>query len=279
MAAAHVCPGDAVVLPLPPALVVLAYLAAALVGLGAGVGVNALADRVEGDEEPPWRSGDCVVCRKPLPARRLVPLVGVLALGRRCPACGAALGWRRPLVDGALALVVPLLLAHAYMPSAPGAATHLTPALIFALDTSAAAVLALIFVVDLEHHLVLDLTVYPLAVVFIGAALLLDRKALAAMGLAAVISGGLFLLFFAAGYLIYHQEALGFGDVKLAALIGLVVGWPGVLGALGVCAAVGAASTMILLGLGRVNAKSFIPFGTFLSVGAVVALLLAPPLW
>lgn len=263
-------------LPLSPALSVLAYFAAALLGLGGGVAVNALADRVAGDEEPPWRAADCATCRKPLPARRLLPLMGVLSLGRRCPACGAALGWRRPVVDGALALIVPLLLTHAF---APGVTTHLPPALIFALDAITAAVLALVFVVDLEHHLILDIVIYPLAVLLIGAALLLDHKALAAMGVAAVVSGGLFLLFFAAGYLIYHEEALGFGDVKLAVLIGLVVGWPGILGALGICAAVGAASAMILLGLGRVGAKSYIPFGTFLSLGAVLALLVTPPLW
>lgn len=263
-------------LPLPPALSALAYLATALLGVAAGVAVNALADRVAGDEEPPWRSADCVACRKPLPTRRLLPLVGVLALGGRCPACGAALGWRRPTVEGALLIVFPLLLAHAF---APGATIHLSPLLIFALDAAAAAVLALVFVVDLEHHLILDIVTYPLAALLIGAALLLDHKALAAMGLAALVSGGLFLLFYLAGYVIYHEEALGFGDVKLAVLIGLVVGWPGIIGALGICAAVGAASAMLLLGLGRVGTRTYIPFGTFLSLGAVAALLVSPPLW
>ena len=263
-------------LPLSPPLALLAFLAVALTGLGAGVAVNALADRVAGDEEPPWRSADCVACRKPLPSQRLLPVVGVFALRRRCPACGAPLGWRRPLVDGALAVTFPLLLARAF---AHDGVRHLAPGLIFAVDVVAVVVLALVFVIDLEHHLVLDVVIYPLAALLVGVALVLDHKALAAMGVAAVVSGGLFLLFYVAGWVLYRQEALGFGDVKLGALIGLAVGWPGIIGALGICAAVGASSAMVLLGLGKVSARTYIPFGTFLSLGAVVALLLTPPYW
>lgn len=263
-------------LPLPLPVTILAYAVVALVGLGVGVSVNALADRVAGDEEPPWRSADCVTCRKPLPPRRLLPVVGVFALGRRCPACGAPLGWRRPLIDGALAVTFPLLLARAF---AHDGVRHLAPGLIFAVDAAAVAVLALVFVIDLEHHLVLDIVIYPLAALLVALAVVLDHKALAAMGVAAVVSGGLFLLFYVVGWVVYRQEALGFGDVKLSALIGLAVGWPGIIGALGICAAVGASSAMVLLGLGKVNSRSFIPFGTFLSLGAVVALLLTPPFW
>lgn len=254
----------------------LAYTLAAILGVAAGMAVNTLADHIAGDEEPPWRGGECASCRKFLPTKRLVPIVGLFLLRRRCPACGASLSARRALVDAALLIAFPLLLSHAFDPAA---ATRLQPGLVFALDALAAGVLALIFVVDLEHRLILDIVVYPLAAAMIGAALALDHKALAAMAVGAVICGGLFLLFYGLGFLLYHQEALGFGDVKLAALIGLVVGWPGIIAALVMCALIGAAVTILLLGTGRVSARTYIPFGTFLSLGGALALLVAVPLW
>lgn len=263
-------------LSLPSIPAALAYVLAAVLGLGAGVAVNALADHIAGDEESPWRGGECASCHKMLPTKRLVPVVGLFLLGRHCPACGAALSARRTLVDVALLVAFPLLLPHAF---APASATHLQPGLVFAVDAIAAAVLTLIFVVDLEHRLILDIVVYPTAAGIIGLALALDHKALAAMLVGAVICGGLFLLFYGLGFLLYHEEALGFGDVKLAALIGLVVGWPGIIAALVMCALFGAGVTLTLLGLGRVSARTYIPFGTFLSLGGALALLVAVPLW
>ena len=263
-------------LPVSPVLAALAYVAAALAGLGAGAAINALADRTSGDEEPPWRGGECAACRKPVSARRLVPVAGLFLLRGRCPACGARLSPRRFLVDVTLLAAFPLLLAHAFSPTA---ATRIAPGLLFAVDAATLSVLALIFVIDLEHRLIFDVVVYPAAAALIGVALFFDHKALASMGVGAVLSGGLFLLFYGLGFLLYHQEALGFGDVKLAALIGLAVGWPGIIAALVLCALFGAAVTLALLGAGRVTARTYIPFGIFLSLGGALALLVAVPLW
>jgi leader peptidase (prepilin peptidase)/N-methyltransferase len=264
------------VLPASPVLAVLLYVGTSMLGLGAGVAVNALADRVAGDEEPPWRAADCLACRKPLPAARLAPLVGAFLLHRKCPACGAALSLRRPLVDVGLAVAFPLLLAHAASLSAP---LHLAPQLLWLVDALVLTALALTFVVDLEHHLILDIVVYPVAAGLLAVALAFDHKALAAMAVGALLCGGLFLLFYFVGLLLYGQEALGFGDVKLAALMGLAVGWPDIISAITLCALIGAAASLVLLGTGRVTSKSFIPFGTFLSLGAALALLGGTPLW
>lgn len=263
-------------LPTSPLLAVLLYLGTALIGVGAGVGVNALADHVAGDEEPPWRAAECQACRKPLPAVRLVPVAGVFLLKSQCPACGARLSLRRPLVDLGLAILFPLLLSHA---AAPGATLRLAPQLLWLVDAAVVTALAFTFVVDLEHHLILDVIVYPVAAGLVAVALIFDHKALAAMAVGAVICGGLFLLFYFLGYALYHQEALGFGDVKLAALMGMAVGWPGVVSALVLCAFIGAAASVLLLGTGRVTTKTYIPFGTFLSLSAALALLLSAPLW
>jgi leader peptidase (prepilin peptidase)/N-methyltransferase len=254
----------------------LVYVAALLAGLLAGMAANLCADLVVGDEEPPWRAADCRTCRTPLPRERLIPLLNLSGTRRRCPACGSHASWRRPLVELALAVVFPLLLAHAVSPSGAG---RLAPWAIFLIDAAGCAILAFIFAVDLEHHLILDVAIYPAVVALVGLALLFNHKALAGMLFGVVICGGLFFLLYALGYLLYRSEALGFGDVKLAVLIGLLVGWPGVMTALVVAALLGAAVSVLLLGLGTASGKAYIPYGTVLAAGAVAALLTAAPVW
>jgi leader peptidase (prepilin peptidase)/N-methyltransferase len=254
----------------------LLYIAAAFAGLAAGVAVNALADRVEGDEEPPWCAACCHKCRAPLPAARYVPLRSFAPSRRRCAQCGAVTSMRRPLLEAALALLFPLLLAHV---ASPLNAAHLPVAAIFALEALACCVLAFIFAVDLEHHLILDVATYPAIAALVTVALLFDHKALAAMLFGVALCGGLFLLLYGLGFLLYRQEALGFGDVKLAVLVGLVVGWPAVGTAIVLTALLGAAFSVLLLGLGAATRRSFIPFGIFLCAGAVLTLLLAQSYW
>lgn len=252
------------------------YGIAAVAGLGAGVLVNYAADRVMGDEEPPWRAGACRKCGAELPGARLVPALNFAASRRTCVACGTRASLRGPLLGAALVLLFPLLLAHL---ASPEDVVHLAPLGIFAVESGATAALAFIFAVDLEHHLILDISIYLPAACLLLVALVFDHKAFAGMLFGVVICGGLFLLLYIAGYVIYRTEALGFGDVKLAVLIGLLTGWPGVTTALVIAALMGAAVSVLLLGLGSATSKTFIPYGTALAAGAVAAFLFAPPLW
>ena len=252
------------------------YGVAAVAGFCAGVLVNYAADRVVGDEEPPWHAGACQKCGAELSSARLVPLLNVAASRRMCAACGTKASLRRPLIEAALAVLFPLLLAHL---ASPEDVVHLAPLGIFAIEAGATAALAFIFAVDLEHHLILDISIYPPAACLLLVALLFDHKAFAGMLFGVIICGGLFLLLYVAGYIIYRTEALGLGDVKLAVLIGLLTGWPGVTTALVLAALIGAAVSVLLLGLGSATGRTFIPYGTALAAGAVAAFLFAPPLW
>ncbi len=67
--------------------------------------------------------------------------------------------------------------------------------------------------------------------------------------------------------------AMGGGDVKLAALIGLVAGWPGVLAAVFVAFAVGAAAGLLLIAFGGLGRRDPLPFAPALAVGAATAAL------
>jgi prepilin signal peptidase PulO-like enzyme (type II secretory pathway) len=79
------------------------------------------------------------------------------------------------------------------------------------------------------------------------------------LGLLALLSGG-----------------IGLGDAKLAALIGLVVGWPAVLLAMFAAFAIGAVSGVLLIASGRIGRRQPVPFGPALAAGAVVGVLGGP---
>ena len=252
------------------------YLLVTLAGLGAGVLVNWLADLVDGDESPPWRAANCKLCGKTVPPRRLIPFYGFRRRQRKCAACGTPASLRRPTVPVALACLFPLLMAHMLDPTT---STRIAPIGVWLIDALSFTVLAFIFAVDLEHHIILDIAVYPLIAVLIGAAIVFNHKAFAGMTIGLVIFGGLFLILYGVGYLIYHEEALGFGDVKLAALVGMLVGWQGTATALVITALLGAAFSALALGTGAKTARQYIPYGVFLAGGTMLTLLLAPPLW
>lgn len=251
-------------------------LASILLGIVLARIANILADRVSDEESTPPNARLCAKCGSALPHFGLLALHRVIWRRRRCEACGQRASLRFPLIELGVALYMPLLLLH--LQNAP--LSHRFPLWgIFAVDALLIGVFAFTFAADLEHHLIFDLAIYPPAALLLVVALITDHKALAAMIFGAIISGGLFLIFYGLGLLIYHQEALGFGDVTLATLVGLLVGWPGVLTALLATALGGALTSVLLLGFGSVSRRTYIPFGTFLTIGAALALLYVPPFW
>lgn len=138
-----------------------------------------------------------------------------------------------------------------------------------------AAALVLLTVTDLQHHLLPNRVVLPALAV--GAAFLLVSALIDGrwgdLGRAAAGAGLLF-----AGYLVLALVApagMGMGDVKLAALLGLYLGWVG-WDAVLVGAVAGpllqAAAALVLLALRRVGRRSDLPFGPALMVGALVGL-------
>jgi leader peptidase (prepilin peptidase)/N-methyltransferase len=92
---------------------------------------------------------------------------------------------------------------------------------------------------------------------------------------------GLGLSFFMIGFLgkiIMKQESMGMGDVKYAALIGLFLGWKLGLLAAGLAFIIAALLIVILLPTGKMTMGERIPFGPFLSLGTVIAILWGPSL-
>lgn len=129
----------------------------------------------------------------------------------------------------------------------------------------------LIAIIDLKTRLVLNVLVYPALITLPLIRVVFFQQPLANT----LIGGGLaFTIFYLTALL--RPGDLGGGDVKLAALIGLLVGFPGVLWALLVGAVAGGIAAVYLLLVRSKGRKSQIPYAPFLSLGAIVCLLYNP---
>lgn len=137
-----------------------------------------------------------------------------------------------------------------------------------------AAVLVQIIFFDAEHHLVLDRVLLPAGACAIGLSVLVPGAGWQASLIAGAVSGGLFLAAAVLGRVVLGQEALGLGDVKLAAFVGLVLG--PLAGAALIAGVVLAGVTVgALLLARRKGLHDGIAYGPFLAAGALLGLFLA----
>jgi prepilin signal peptidase PulO-like enzyme (type II secretory pathway) len=241
----------------------------ALLGLAIGLLINVLADRLPHREPPGWPV--CPQCGYKRPFQHWLALTAVPLGAWNCPQCGAARGLRPIMVEFASAAAAVLIFEF----SPQGFA--------FAKAMAVASFFLLVVVTDIEHRLILHAVTIPAAVVFLIFGSLTPAK-----GFLTTVFGGLagfwsvYLLYLLGSLFAYilakirKQEldeiAFGFGDVTLSGVIGLIIGWPGVILSLlvGVMLA-GAFSLLYILtmvALRRYNPFQPIPYGPFLVVGA-----------
>jgi leader peptidase (prepilin peptidase)/N-methyltransferase len=207
----------------------------------------------------------CPSCETPIGARDNIPVVSWVVLRGRCRSCGAPIPARYPLIELATAgLFAAAAVRFDDLRVLPAAAGFL--GLLLALS-----------LIDLEHKILPNRIVYPSLVAF-PAYLIVARLAGAPLDLLdAVVGflayGGVMLL-----VAIVSPRGMGMGDVKLAALIGLVIGaidLPSVAVAGGLAILLGGVAAGVALAMGK-GRKSAVPFGPFLAAGAALALFWGP---
>jgi leader peptidase (prepilin peptidase)/N-methyltransferase len=138
-------------------------------------------------------------------------------------------------------------------------------------------VLVVLFAIDLEHQILPNSITLPGIVVGFAFALLGPPGWRAS--LAGIVLGGGVLYAVAAGYyLVRREEGLGMGDVKMLAMIGAFLGWKAVLLTLVLASFSGALIGVTLILVQRGTMKYALPFGTFLALGALVAMLAGQPI-
>jgi prepilin signal peptidase PulO-like enzyme (type II secretory pathway) len=132
-----------------------------------------------------------------------------------------------------------------------------------------ATFLIAIAVYDVRRRRIPNAAVYPAIAAALLVALIRPDGTWWSFVVAGLAAGGFFIALSAVS-----RGAMGGGDVKLALLIGLAAGWPGVLVAVFVAFAVGAGVGVLLIALGRLGRRDSLPFAPALAVGAATAALL-----
>jgi len=235
-------------------------------GLAMGSFLNVVIHRVP-REMSLWRPrSHCPGCGALVAWYDNVPVLSYLWLLGRCRHCGTPISWRYPLVELTTAGLL-VLVHHRFGLTLPAAEV---------------AVLMLLLVplawIDLEHHLLPDVMTLPGLALGLGGAALegwpILRDALLGAAVGAVIP--IVVIY---GYRwLRGREGMGWGDVKLLAMLGAFLGWRGMLMTLVLGSLAGGAVGLILIGLGRGKSDTELPFGTFLCVAAVPVAFWAPEL-
>jgi leader peptidase (prepilin peptidase)/N-methyltransferase len=253
----------------------------ALIGLAAGALANWLADIAPAawlrDRERARLLGDRRACARcgQLTRRGLESgLVRLLLRRGRCPNCEARLPWRPVVVELAAALAFGYLWLHDIAPAALHGGQASAPRLV--LDSIYVWVLLLVTVTDLEHRLILDAVMLPAIAFAALAGLFASQPGWPSAALGGLVGFVFFFLAAVAGQAIFGSGALGWGDVTLAAFIGLITGFPLVIVALVLGILVGGAVTGLLLVVRLRSLHSTVPYGPFLVAGGLATLLWGP---
>jgi leader peptidase (prepilin peptidase)/N-methyltransferase len=253
--------GDAVLKLTAPASDHKAMAAVAgLFGLLIGSFLNVVAHRLPLGVSLVRPRSRCPQCLTEIKPYDNVPVLGWLMLRGRCRGCRARISARYPVVEAATAALAVAIVA------VNGRSVH------SALGLVLLGFLVPITLIDLDHRLIPNKLTLPAAVaaIVIGAALHpsgLPEQLIAGAGAA------LFLLVF----LLAYPGGMGMGDVKLAGVLGLFLGRDvgvAILVAVFAGAVIGAA-VMARVGVAA-GRKTKVPFGPFLALGALVAMLVGP---
>lgn len=229
----------------------------ALAGAAVGSFLNVCIDRLPTGGSILRPPSFCDSCRRQIPRKELVPLFSFLWLRHRCSNCGASIPWRVFWVEAATGLAFVLLYWHY------GLTAELAVALFYF------SLFIVIFVIDLDHQLILNKIVFPAAAIVLIINIFMSEPGF----LNGLLGGGVGLAVLLVPALLTRGRGMGWGDVKMAGLIGLVVGWSQVLVAVIGGIVVGGLVAALLLLTRLKGRKDAIPFGPFLSLTAMATIV------
>lgn len=245
--------------------------------IGAVVGsfLNVVIHRWPREESIVFPASHCPACNAPIKAYDNIPIVSYLLLLGRCRSCRAAITPRYPLVELANALFYLAIFQRT------GVSIAFVP-----IATIVSMTIALIFI-DAEVQMLPDAIDLP----GIGVGLLIGWLSSTVVGGALIMADGLVdslmgaaagavltLVIIGAYWLVRRVEGMGYGDVKMLAMIGAAVGWRAMLAVVFLASVSGAATGIALAVRRRTDLQFALPFGVFLGFGFLVVLFFGPTL-
>lgn len=238
---------------------------AGLFGLLVGSFLNVCIFRLPRGTSIVWPASACGSCKRELRWFENIPIVSWVVLGAKCARCKAPISVQYPLVEAITAVL--FVLVAATTPAGP----QLAARLLFV------CALIVLFGIDLEHQILPNSITLPGIV--IGVLFSLTGPPGWRASLLGVLLGGGVLYAIAWGYYaVRREEGLGMGDVKMLGMIGAFLGWQAVLLTLVLASLSGAVIGVAMIAFQRGSMKYALPFGTFLAIGAVVAMLAGQPI-
>ena len=232
--------------------------------------LNVVILRLPREESLDGRS-HCSNCQHTLSWLDLFPLFSYLGLLGKCRYCKKAFSPRYFLIE----LLTGLLFLAAYAFLRPADLAGYLTLLKYAIALSAMVV---VFMVDLEHMLIFDSVLLAAGLPVLAINILADYLAknnvlsLASLTMGGLFAGGLFAGIFFLLWLVSRGAWIGFGDVKLMLVLGVMLGWPVTAVAWLLAYFLGTAFVLPLLALRKTHLSSRLPFGCFLSLAAAFCL-------
>ncbi|MCL4405323.1 MAG: prepilin peptidase [Patescibacteria group bacterium] len=272
------------------------YILLFIFGLAIGSFINVVALRYREGKSifaDIYGRSHCPHCGKTLRWYELMPLVSFVIQGGRCRSCHERISWQYPIVEliaGLILVLVPYRLMSFYH----GIYSPYLPIFIWVI---AFLTLLLIAAIDFRKRIIPDsLTIF---IASLGVAMFFIHASLGDFGLSNGLIGGTFLgsyalilfwgssllvntllglafglVFVGLVYILSRGRGIGFGDVKLAAATGLLMGWPDIALALILAFIIGGIIGGLLMLLRHKSGQDSVPFGPFIAAGITLVFFL-----
>lgn len=248
---------------------VVAYIMASVVGLCVGSFLNVVIYRLPNKMSLAFPPSHCTSCDYTLKWYDNIPVLSYIMLGGKCRGCKSRISPRYMLVEifNALLWVLSVLMFWEIE----------VKAIIYTcMAVVVSSVLICIFFIDLEHMLIFNRFTFTVAVCgLVAAGLNTTRWYDHLIGAAA--GAIVFLAIYFGSILIIKREGLGFGDVKLAAAAGLLLGWQKFLLAMLIASVVGSIVLLVLRAVRKDEQGREYPFAPFIVAGMLFALFFGDP--
>ncbi len=249
-------------------------------GLVIGSFLNCVIYRLEKEESFLKGRSYCPHCKHQLSWQDLIPVLSFFILKGKCRYCGKPISYQYPLVEigtGILFLLIFNFFGFAKSCEAGQISISSFEILNLSYLLLISSLLIIIFVYDFKHYIIPDRVVFPaIAIVFfyqlftnwnLGFNWNLELGIWSFIASAFLASG-----FFLSIILISRGAWMGLGDVKLAFLMGLLLGFPNIIVALFLAFLIGAIIGIGLIISKKKTVKSEVPFGPFLVIGTFIAM-------
>ena len=252
-------------------------------GLIIGSFLNVIIFRLENGEKIINDRSRCLHCKHTLSWLDLIPILSFMFLKGKCRYCHSKISWQYPLVEIATGALF-VLIFNISAQIEPVLSWQFYLSIFYYFYISSAFIV--IFVYDLKHYIIPDKIIYPAIIITTTFHLFSEfittnnfqfpisnfqsifNSQFLNFLFAAILASG----FFYAIIIITKGKGMGGGDVKLAFLMGLLLGWPVILLSIFLAFILGSVIGIFLILIGRKRMKSMIPFGPFLIIGTFIGL-------